>query len=74
MMVDHIVVRGDKSVLTSDLESPVGVWFSNYVSKSVTVKDANIQGMRVGVGSPFYPARTLLEPGRGDGSAVIENG
>jgi hypothetical protein len=74
MMVDHITVRGDKSVLTSDLESPVGVWFSNYVSKSVTVKDANIQGMRVGVGSPFYPAHTLLEPGRGDGSAVIENG
>jgi hypothetical protein len=74
MIVDRITVRGDTSILTSDLENPVGVWFSNYVAKSVIVRDANIQGMRVGVGSPFYPGHPLLEPGRGDGSAVIERG
>jgi hypothetical protein len=74
MIVDRIIVRGDTSILTTDLENPVGVWFSNYVAKSVVVRNADIQGMRVGVGSPFYPGHPLLEPGRGDGSAVIENG
>jgi hypothetical protein len=74
VIVDHLTVRGDKSVLTSDAENPVGVWFSNYVAKSVIVRDADIQGMRVGVASPFYPGHPLIEPGRGDGSTVIERG
>ena len=74
MVVDRITVRGDKSILTSDLENPVGVWFSNYAAKTVVVKDADIQGMRVGVASPFYTVHQLLEPGRGDGSVAIENG
>ncbi len=74
LIVDHITVRGDKSILTNDIENPVGVWLSNYAAKSVVVRDADIQGMRAGVASPFYSDRSSLEPGRGDGSTVIERG
>jgi len=74
LIVDRLTVRGDKSVLTSDLDAPVGLWFSNYAAKSVVVRDVDIQGLRVGVASPFYPNQARLEPGRGDGSVVIENG
>jgi hypothetical protein len=44
------------------------------MAKGVTVKDADIQGLRAGIVSPFYPVRQLLEPGRGDGSLTVENG
>jgi len=74
LVVDRLTVRGDKSVLTSDLDAPVGLWFSNYAAKSVVVRDGDIQGLRVGVASPFYPNQARLEPGRGDGSVMIENG
>ncbi|MDA1183801.1 MAG: right-handed parallel beta-helix repeat-containing protein [Acidobacteria bacterium] len=74
LVVDRLTVRGDTSVLVSDLDAPVGLWFSNYAAKSVVVTDADIQGLRVGVASPFYPNQARLEPGRGDGSVVIENG
>ncbi len=74
LVVDRLTVRGDRSTLVSDLDAPVGLWFSNYAAKSVAVRDVDIQGLRVGVASPFYPNQARLEPGRGDGSVVIENG
>jgi len=83
MILDHIVVRGDTSIMGADpndrfgmgiWQNPVGVWISNYLAKGVVIKDADIQGMRAGVVSPFYPVRALLEPGRGDGSLVVEKG
>jgi len=74
LVVDRLTVRGDKSKLTSGLDAPVGLWFSNYAAKSVVVRDVDIQGLRVGVASPFYPNQARLEPGRGDGSVLIENG
>ena len=43
------------------------------MSKSIVVRNANVQGMRVGVASPFFTTDQTPEPGRGDGSAVIEN-
>jgi hypothetical protein len=59
-------------VLETPFENPTGIWFNNYAAKTVTIRNANIQGMRVGVASPFF-ARTDTEPGRGDGVATIEN-
>jgi hypothetical protein len=72
LVVDGFVGRGDPAILRGAFESPTGVWFSNYAAKSVTVRNANVQGMRVGVASPFF-AKTDTEPGRGDGVATIEN-
>jgi hypothetical protein len=72
LVVDGFVGRGDPSVLRSTIENPTGVWFNNYVAKSVTVRNADVQGMRVGVSSPFF-GKVDPEPGRGDGLATVEN-
>lgn len=70
--IEGAVVRGDPVVLSGAFENPTGIWFSNYVAKTVTVRNSDIQGMRVGVASPFF-SRIDAEPGRGDGVATIEN-
>lgn len=72
LTIDGAVVRGDTTVLSRPLENPVGIWFTNYAAKTVTVRNADIQGTRVGVVSPFF-SRPDTEPGRGDGIATIEN-
>ncbi len=72
LVVDGFVGRGDPIVLRGAFENPTGIWFGNYAAKTVLVSNANVQGMRVGVSSPFF-TRTDSEPGRGDGVATIEN-
>lgn len=72
LVVDGFVGRGDPAVLQAPFENPTGIWFGNYAAKTVTVRNANVQGMRVGVASPFF-AKTDTEPGRGDGVATVEN-
>jgi len=74
LIVDTITVRGDKSILKDEFESPSGVWVGNYLSKSIAIRNADVQGMRTGVSSPFFNANQKPEPGRGDGSMTIENG
>jgi hypothetical protein len=72
LTIDGLVGRGDTDVLADVLENPTGIWFGDYASKSVSVRDANIQGFRVGVASPFIH-RTTTESGFGDGIATIED-
>src|SRR5262249_28467728 len=73
LTVDTAAVRGDKSVLTDNEERPAGAWIGNYISKSIVIRNADIQGMRTGVASPFFHSAQSTEPGRGDGSVSIEN-
>ena len=72
LTIDGFTARGDTAVLASAAENPTGIWFTNYAAKSVRVRNANIQGLRVGVASPFFP-HASDEPGRGDGVATIED-
>ena len=72
LTVDGLTVRGDPAVLADAIETPTGVWFSNYSAKSVTIRNADVQAVRVGVASPVFP-NASAEPGRGDGLATIEN-
>jgi hypothetical protein len=72
LVVQGLVARGDVRVLQDAFENPTGLWFTNYAAKSVTVRGANVQGMRVGVSSPFFLAG-VAEPGRGDGVAAVED-
>ena len=74
LTIDTFTVRGDKSALANEFESPAGLWVGDYVAKSITVRNANVQGMRTGVTSPFFNTDQKPEPGRGDGSMTIENG
>jgi hypothetical protein len=73
LTIDGFVGRGDPAVLKSAFENPAGIWVTNYAAKTVTVRDVDIQGLRVGVTSPFF-ATLAGEPGRGDGIVTIENG
>jgi hypothetical protein len=74
LTVENVTVRGDKSVLANEFESPAGVWVGNYFAKSIAIHNANVQGMRTGISSPFFKDDQKPEPGRGDGSMTIENG
>jgi len=47
---------------------------SNYTAKTIVLRNADVQGMRTGVSSPFYQDFRAAEPGRGDGSVAVENG
>jgi hypothetical protein len=72
LTIDGAVVRGDPAVLARDYENPAGIWLTNYAAKRVIIRRADIQGLRVGVFSPFaLTAET--EPGRGDGTVAVEN-
>ncbi|MGE3402638.1 MAG: G8 domain-containing protein [Vicinamibacterales bacterium] len=72
LVIDGLVARGDVALLQDRFENPTGVWFSNYAAKTVSVRDSIVQGMRVGVSSPFFLS-SASEPGRGDGVATIED-
>src|SRR5207247_11288870 len=73
LTIDAITVRGDKSVLDDAEERAACVWVGNYLAKSISIRNADIQGMRTGVASPFFHLGQSVEPGRGDGSIAIEN-
>jgi parallel beta-helix repeat protein len=72
LTIDGFVGRGDATVLDDASENPTGIWFTDYAAKSVSVRNVNIQGLRVGVASPFFHG-TTSEPGRGDGVTTIED-
>ena len=72
LTIDGFVGRGDAAVLSDVMENPTGIWFGDYAAKSIRVRNANIQGLRVGVASPFIH-RTVTESGRGEGVATIED-
>jgi hypothetical protein len=38
LVVDGLVVRGDKSLFESPIENPAGVWLSNYAAKTIVVR------------------------------------
>ena len=71
--MDRLTVRGDSSMLADQLENPAGVWLNDYRSKKVIVSNANVQGMRVGVLSPFFYHQST--PGGGtSGSLLVDKG
>jgi hypothetical protein len=71
LVIDRLTARGDPDVLATAGENAVGVWVANYVSKSVAVTNANVQGLRVGVSSPFFYGQAQ-ESGRA-GSLTVED-
>jgi hypothetical protein len=73
LTVDRLTVRGDSSMLADQLENPAGVWLNDYRSKKVIVSNANVQGMRVGVLSPFFYHQTAQGAGK-SGSLLVDKG
>lgn len=73
LTVDKLTVRGDASVLLDEIENPIGVWLTNYASKTVILRNADVQGVRVGVSSPFFYNQTP-DSGQRGGSLLVEEG
>lgn len=72
MVIDGLVVRGDAGVLADAQEDPTGVWIGNYASKEIAVRNADIEGVRTGVASPFFSGNIGVDPNARDGSLVVE--
>jgi len=74
LRVERFVARGDPAILVDPMEKPVGLWFGDYKSANIVVSNADVDGVRVGVSSPFYyNGAAATGKGRG-GSILIENG
>jgi hypothetical protein len=71
LVIDRLAVRNDPAVPTRAGEDTVGVWVSNYVGKEVTIANADVEGARVGVLSPFFYSQTT--PQSGPGLLTVEN-
>jgi hypothetical protein len=71
VVVENLTARGDSTILASAVENPVGVWVGDYASKNVVVANADVQGMRIGVSSPFFYGHPSESSGAG--SLTIEN-
>jgi hypothetical protein len=73
LIVDGVTVRGDTSLLGDPAQNTAGVWFANYLARRVIVRNADVQGTRIGIASPFFSSNDV-DTGRGDGSFVVESG
>ena len=73
LVIDGLVARGDVAVLADAQENPTGVWLGNYIGREIVVRNADVEGLRTGVASPFVSGP--LGGGRAvnPGSVVIEH-
>jgi hypothetical protein len=71
LVVDQLTVRGDQALLASSEENAAGVWIANYTARNVVIANANVQGVRIGVTSPFFYGKG--EDSATSGSLTVEN-
>jgi hypothetical protein len=60
VVFDGYVMRGDKSVLSNRHEFVMGMWFGDYMTKDVVIRNADIQGMRTGIVDPYFGGSTTV--------------
>jgi hypothetical protein len=72
LVIDGLVVRGDPALLADAQENPAGVWLGNYIGRDIVVRNADVEGLRTGIASPFVSGP--LNGGRAvnPGSVIIE--
>jgi hypothetical protein len=73
MVIDGLVVRGDTTILSDEHEEPAGAWIGNYASKQIVVRNADIEGLRTGILSPFFSRNVGIGGGATQGSLLVEN-
>jgi hypothetical protein len=73
LTVDGLKVRGDATLIDDRGDSSVGAWFGDYMSRQVVLRNSNVDGMRIGVASPFF-YNSAPGGGQAGGSFVVENG
>ena len=73
MVIDGLVVRGDATILSDEHEEPAGAWIGNYTSKQIVVRNADIEGVRTGILSPFFSGSVGVGGSATQGSLLVEN-
>ena len=72
LVIDGLVARGEPAILADAQENPSGVWLGNYIGREIIVRNADVEGMRTGVSSPFVSGPLGGGRSREPGSVVIE--
>jgi hypothetical protein len=68
LVIDGFTARGNTSVLSNRYEGVTGIWFADYMTRNVVIRNADIQGMATGIMTPTNVGRGL--PGA---TTTIEN-
>jgi hypothetical protein len=70
---DGWVQRGDKSILANHYEMNLGFWFGDYITRNLVIRNADIQGERIGIRPPFKPGDVSDIYGNTPGTTRIES-
>ena len=73
LVIDGLVARGEPTVLADRLENPTGIWLGDYLAKQIVIRNADIEGLRTGIASPFVARSLATDPARDRGAILIEN-
>ncbi len=73
LTVDGWVQRGDASALANQDESVRGFYFSDYLVRNLVIRNADIQGLRIGIQLPAKVGDTRDIYGSKPGTLLIEN-
>src|SRR5207302_4606705 len=57
LVIDGYTARGDVSKLSNPYEMATGMWFADYMTRQLVVRNADIQGMAVGIMTPTNVGR-----------------
>ena len=72
LVIDGLIARGEPAILADRLENPTGVWLGDYLSKNIVIRNADIEGLRTGIASPFVARSLATDVTRDRGEVLIE--
>jgi len=70
---DGWVHYNDPSYLSSPFENPMSIWFGDYIARNTIVRNADIQGLRIGIFAPIKAGDTRDIYGHATGTLLVEN-
>jgi hypothetical protein len=53
LTLDHFVARGNVAMEKSGADYALGIWFNDYLNRDLVIKNADIQGLDVGIWAPM---------------------
>src|SRR5262245_42405336 len=68
LVIDGFVARGNPGIVSNPYENVTGIWFADYMTRNLVVRNADIQGMANGIITPTNVGRGM--PGA---TTTIEN-
>lgn len=68
LVIDGFTARGNAGILSNPYEGVTGIWFADYMTRNLVIRNADIQGMATGIVTPTNVGRAM--PGA---TTTIEN-